>query len=401
MLTRIQEWQQMNDIVSKLTNMLGPAGSSALGHALIGLAILVIGLIVVKFFVGIFKRMLGKVAMLRRTQADGTVVDLVSPIASLIKAVLTIFVLMAVLQHFGLTDVLDPLKEMVSKFTEAVPNIIGAGVIGYAGWIIAKIVSQLAGVALAKVDEQLAERTGNKDLKISGFGTALIFGAILLPITVSALGVLNVPAISDPASSMIQKLMAAVPNIVGAGIILLVVFFVAKFVIYMLNGLLQGANIDALPQKIGIQGLFTESFTPTRLVGGAIMFFSMVAAATAAVNILGIDVISDVFARVLEFGGGLLVGGAILIVGNLLGTIAYNKLSSHGNGGLANIARVAILGLVLAMGLKAMGLADDIVTMAFGFTIGSVAIAAALAFGLGGRDAAKVVADGWAQKIKS
>jgi len=391
----------MNDIVSKLTNMLGPAGSSALGHALIGLAILVIGLIVVKFFVGIFKRMLGKVAMLRRTQADGTVVDLVSPIASLIKAVLTIFVLMAVLQHFGLTDVLDPLKEMVSKFTEAVPNIIGAGVIGYAGWIIAKIVSQLAGVALAKVDEQLAERTGNKDLKISGFGTALIFGAILLPITVSALGVLNVPAISDPASSMIQKLMAAVPNIVGAGIILLVVFFVAKFVIYMLNGLLQGANIDALPQKIGIQGLFTESFTPTRLVGGAIMFFSMVAAATAAVNILGIDVISDVFARVLEFGGGLLVGGAILIVGNLLGTIAYNKLSSHGNGGLANIARVAILGLVLAMGLKAMGLADDIVTMAFGFTIGSVAIAAALAFGLGGRDAAKVVADGWAQKIKS
>jgi hypothetical protein len=401
MLTGIQEWQQMNDVVSKLTEMLGPAGSSALGHALIGLAILIIGLIVVKFFVGIFKRMLGNVEMLRRTQADGTVVDLASPIASLIKAVLTIFVLMAVLQHFGLTDVLDPLKEMVSKFTEAVPNIIGAGVIGYAGWVIAKIVSQLAGVALAKADEQLAERTGNKDLRISGFGTALIFGAILLPITVSALGVLNVPAISDPASSMIQKLMAAVPNIVGAGIILLVVFFVAKFVIYMLNGLLQGANIDALPQKIGIQGLFTESFTPTRLVGGAIMFFSMVAAATAAVNILGIDVISDVFARVLEFGGGLLVGGAILIVGNLLGTIAYNNLSSHGNNGLANIARVAILGLVLAMGLKAMGLADDIVTMAFGFTIGSVAVAAALAFGLGGRDAAKVVADSWAQKIKS
>jgi len=389
----------MNDIVSKLTELLGPAGSSALGHALIGLAILVIGLFVVKFFVGIFKRMLGKVAMLRRTQPDGTVVDLASPIASLIKAVLTIFVLMAVLQHFGLTDVLEPLKDMVSKFTEAVPNIIGAGVIAYAGWVIAKIVSQLAGVGLARADEQLAERTGNKDLRISGFGTALIFGTILLPITVSALGVLNVPAISDPASSMIQKLMAAVPNIVGAGIILLVVYFVAKFVVYMLNGLLEGANVNALPQKMGIQAMFNESFTPTRLIGGAIMFFSMVAAATAAVNILGIDVISDVFASVLEFGGGLLVGGAILIVGNFLGTIAYNKLSAHGNSGLANIARIAILGLVLAMGLKAMGLADNIVTMAFGFTLGSVAVAAALAFGLGGRDAAKAVADSWAQKI--
>lgn len=391
----------MNDLINKLTEFLGPAGSGALGHALVGLAILVIGLFVVKFFVGIFKRMLTSVSVLHRTQPDGTTVDLASPIASLVKAVLTIFVLMAVLQHFGLTDVLEPLKNMVSKFTESVPNIIGAGVIAYAGWIIAKIVSQLAGVGLAKVDKQLAERTGNEDISISKFGAALIFAVILLPIVVSALGVLNIPAISDPASSMIQKLMAAVPNIVGAVIILLVVFFAAKFVVFIVSGLLEGANINALPLKMGMEGLFTESFTPTRLVGFAIMFFSMVAAATAAVNILGIDIISEVFARVLEFGGGILVGGVILIIGNFLSTIAFAKLSGHGSSGVANIARIAILGLVLAMGLKAMGLADNIVTMAFGFTLGSVAVATALAFGLGGRDAAKQIADGWAQRINS
>jgi len=391
----------MNNIISRLTDFLGPAGSGALGHALIGLAILIIGLFIVKFLVGIFKRMLAKVSMLHRTHPDGTVVDMASPIASLIKAVLTIFVLIAVLQHFGLTDVLEPLKAMVIKFTEAIPNVIGAGVIAYAGWVIAKIVSQLAGVGLAKVDQQLAERTGNNDISISKFGAALIFAIILLPIVVSALGVLNIPAISDPASSMIQKLMAAVPNIVGAGIVLLVVFFAAKFVVYIVSGLLEGANINALPKKMGVQGMFTESFTPTKLIGAAIMFFSMIAAATAAVNILGIDVISDVFARVLEFGGGLLIGGVILIVGNFLGTIAYNKLSTHGSGGVANIARIAILGLVLAMGLKAMGLADNIVAMAFGFTLGSVAVATALAFGLGGRDAAKVIADRWAQKLQS
>ena len=106
-----------------------------------------------------------------------------------------------------------------------------------------------------------------------------------------------------------------------------------------------------------------------------------------------------IFARVLEFGGGLLVGGVILLIGNFLGTIAYDKLSSYGNAGMANIARIAILGLLLAMGLKAMGLADNIVLMAFGFTLGSVAIAAAIAFGMGGRDAAKSIADDWAKKI--
>ncbi len=389
----------MNDAMNSLTEFLGPIGSGALGHALIGLLILVVGLIAVKFLAGIVGRALKRVGFLSRVNADGSVTDLVSPLKSLIKAVLTVFVLMAVLQHFGLTDVLTPLRDMVNKFTSAVPNVIGAGVIGYAGWIIATIVSDLVAIALTRVDGQIAERTGNRDIKLSPFGSALVFGAILLPIAVAALGVLNIPAISDPASAMIQTLMAAVPNVIGAGIILLVTYFVAKFVIFMLTGLLQGMNVDALPAKLGIEGLFSASFTATQLIGGAVMFFSMLGAGTAAVNLLGIDIVSAIFARVLEFGGGLLVGGVILIIGNFLSTLAHEKLSADGSQGLANIARIAILGLVLAMGLKSMGLADNIVNMAFGFTIGSVAVAAALAFGLGARDAAKAVADSWATSI--
>ena len=390
----------MQELTNRLTEVLGPAGSSALGHALLGLAILIVGLFIVKLASNLLKRLLTKVPALHRTREDGSVTDFVSPIVSLVKAVLTIFVLIAVLEHFGLMNVLDPLKSMASKFAAAVPNIIGAGVIAYAGWIIAKVLAQLAGVALEKVDERVAERTGNEEISIAKFGRALVFAVILLPVIVSALGVLDIPAISVPASNMIEKLMAAVPNIVGAAIILLVVYVAAKFVVFVLNGLLEGMKFDALPEKIGIEGLFTESFTPTRLVDIAIMFFSMLAAAVAAVNVLQIEVISDVFASVLEFGAGLLIGGLILIIGNFLGTLAYDKLTKHGSPGLANIARIAILGLVLAMGLKAMGLADNIVSMAFGFTLGSVAVAAALAFGLGGRDAAKSIADDWVRKMK-
>jgi hypothetical protein len=89
-----------------------------------------------------------------------------------------------------------------------------------------------------------------------------------------------------------------------------------------------------------------------------------------------------------------------LLVGYFLSTLAYNKLSQYGSAGIASIARFAILGLVLAMGLRAMGLADNIVNMAFGFTLGAVAIAVALAFGLGGREAAKTIANNWASKLK-
>lgn len=382
----------MNDMIAKVTSFLGPVGSSTLGHALIGLAILIVGLIIVRFIAGIFGRALRKVGFLSEHNLD-------KPIGSLIRAVLTIFVLMAVLQHFGLTDVLAPLENMVDEFLGAVPNIIGAGVVGYAGWVIAKIVSELVGVGLGKVDQQMALRTGNDDFKVSSFGSAFIFGGILLPIVVAALGVLNIPSITEPATRMINELMAAVPNIVGAGIILLVTYFVAKFVVFMLSGLLDGMSFNDVPAKMGISGVFNESFTPVGLVGGAIMFFSMLTASTAAVNTLGIDVISNIFAKVLEFGGGILVGGLILVIGNFLSSLAHQKLSANGSTGLANIARIAILGLVLAMGLRSMGLADNIVNMAFGFTIGAVAVAAALAFGLGGKDAAKTVADGWANKI--
>lgn len=382
----------MDTLLSPITDFLGPMASGKLGHALIGLLILVVGLLVVKLLAGLFRKLLSRIGFLDRA-------NLTSPIASLVKALMTIFVLMAVLQHFGLTGVLEPLKAMLNKFLSAVPNIIGAGVIAYAGWVIAKIVAGLAGAGLRKVDAQLALKSGNEDIQVSKFGSTFIFAAILLPIIVAALGVLNIPAITVPASDMINKLMAAVPNIIGAGIILAVAYFAAKFIVSILSSLLAGMGINALPQRLGIHGLFTPSFTPTRLIGGIVMLFTMLTASTAAVNTLGIEVISQIFAKVLEFGGGILIGSLILIIGYVLSTIAHNKLSQVTSPAIANIARVAILGLVMAMGLRAMGLADNIVNMAFGFTIGAIAIALSIAFGLGGRDAAKVVTNNWARKM--
>ena len=365
---------------------------------LVALVILFVGLFLAKIIRKILQKTLGKVGFLHRSNSDGSVLDLATPIVTLVYYLIVLFVLIAVLAQMGLTDVLEPLKEMAAEFVGYIPNIIGAGIVGYVGWLLAKIVSELVGLALNKVDQQMILRTGSNDFKISGLVSAFVFGAILLPIAVAALSILDIEAISGPATAMIEKLMAAIPNIIAAAIILLVTWFVARFVVFMLNGLLEGMNINAMPQKMGMQGLFTPTFTPTKLIGGAIMFFAMLAAATAAVEQLNIEILSQIMGRVLEFGGGILVGAVILVVGNFLGSMAHQHLALTAPG-LANIARLAILGLVLAMGLKAMGLADNIVNMAFGFTLGSVAVAAALAFGLGGRDAAKQVSDRWASRI--
>ncbi|MDP9086564.1 MAG: hypothetical protein M3N02_07350, partial [Pseudomonadota bacterium] len=80
------------------------------------------------------------------------------------------------------------------------------------------------------------------------------------------------------------------------------------------------------------------------------------------------------------------------IVSNLVG-------SGTGEGGFAQtIVRYAIIALFTAIGLTFMGLADAIVMMAFGLILGSAAVATALAFGLGGRDAAARFLDRYADR---
>ena len=92
----------------------------------------------------------------------------------------------------------------------------------------------------------------------------------------------------------------------------------------------------------------------------------------------------------IAFGADIILGAVILFIGFWLANIIAGVVerSDKGSQFLANIVRVLIMGLVLAMGLKAMGIADSIVNLAFGLTLGAVAVAFALSFGLGGQEAA-------------
>ena len=93
----------------------------------------------------------------------------------------------------------------------------------------------------------------------------------------------------------------------------------------------------------------------------------------------------------------------IIIVGLWISRLAYDTikgLSGTNTIFFASLARFAILGLVFAMGLRAMGIADDIVNLAFALTLGSVAVAVALSFGLGGRDAAGKQMENWFRKLR-
>lgn len=105
----------------------------------------------------------------------------------------------------------------------------------------------------------------------------------------------------------------------------------------------------------------------------------------------------------IHFGANILLGAVIFMVGFWLANLVANVIGRgeyNSSRWLANLVRILIMGLVVAMGLRAMGIADSIVNLAFGLTLGAVAVAFAIAFGLGGRQPAERVLTNLIDKAK-
>jgi hypothetical protein len=122
-----------------------------------------------------------------------------------------------------------------------------------------------------------------------------------------------------------------------------------------------------------------------------VLVATMLTAAISATNILGIPSLTGITESILFIGSQILIGLVVFAVGLFLANLAFRLINASGtrqSNILAQTARIVIIVLVGAMGLQRMGIATDIVNLAFGLTLGALAIAAAIAFGLGGRDVA-------------
>jgi hypothetical protein len=230
----------------------------------------------------------------------------------------------------------------------------------------------------------------------------LVFVAVFLPSLIAALDALKIEAISRPATDMLALLMQGVAHLIAAGLILVVTWLVASFASKLLASLLATLGFDTLPARIGMAHAFERTPASTA-VGRVALFFAMLFASVEAASQLGFSQVSDIVSTFIRFGGDILLGSAILVIGFWLANVAYDAIdraSGASTKGLARVGRYAILALVIAMGLRAMGIADDIVNLAFGLTLGAVAVAVALAFGLGGREAAGKMMEHWLSQLR-
>ena len=327
--------------------------------------------------------------------------------------------LVAALQPLGLNEVLTPVTVMTNEVFAFIPRVIGAGVLFFAGLILARVVRHVVEAALAALNlERLLGRAGisigDAPLAVDETGVAqegvapargsiakavgvTVSAVIIIFAAIGALRVLQISAISDPATAMLQSIALSIPNVLAALVILAIAFLIGRWVKTLLETVLPGLGFDNALRALGMMPATT---VPSRVVGSIAMTAVLIVGIMEAAHKIGGDSTAMLLFQVTALGGKVIFGTVIIVVGIFLARILSTLVgSSTGEGNYAQtIIKYAIIALFTAIGLTFMGLADQIVMMAFGLILGSAAVATAIAFGLGGRDAAARILERWADE---
>lgn len=380
----------LNSISAPFANMVNQV-LTFIPNLIAAIAVGVIGWVIATVARTAINAALARTSMDERLSAKAGVKPMSSTIADMVYWFILLVVLTMVLGQLELDGLFAPLTNMVDKIFSFIPNILIAGVVFVVGYIIAKVVRGIVTNLVSTFDVQkLASKAGlSEQNSLPNIAGSLAFLVVIIPTIIAALNALKIDVIARPATNMLNKIMEALPNIFMAAAILIVTFYVVRMVANIIKGLIENTQINQLPAKVGLQETMGDKKI-SDLVSYAIIFFAMLFAAIAAADLLGFEPISAIIAMFIAFGANIILGAIILFIGFWLANIIAGVVerSEQGSQFLANIVRVLIMGLVLAMGLKAMGIADSIVNLAFGLTLGAVAVAFALSFGLGGQEAA-------------
>jgi hypothetical protein len=409
------------------------------------LVLLFIAWLLASFLRMIVTRVLTASGLARRLSTDAQVkaterVTVSQTLGNIVYWLVFLLFLPAILDALNLQGILVPVQRVVDEILGILPNLLGAAVIFAVGWFVARIVRQivtnlLAGFGIDRLGGQVGVATVGQSRLSDVIGT-LVFVLILIPVAIAALNALNIPAISEPASNMLNNLLNALPNIFGAFLLIAIAYFVARLVGRFVSSILAGIGFDRLFARMGLfrnlgtvapgatisgtggttTGTTTTveagarrvslptSTTPSQIVGYLVMVAILLFAVMEAADLLGFEILATLVSQFIVAAGQVLLGLVIFGIGLYLADLAERVIRSSGAAQaniLAPAARIAIIIFSGALALRQMGIAEDIVNMAFGLLLGAVAVAVAIAFGLGGREAAARQLERWQTSLRA
>lgn len=327
---------------------------------------------------------------LAKTEADTH--SLIKNLGQLVYFLVLLFFLPAILSGLNINSAVDPISSMFEKFFSFIPNIIAAGLILFVGTFFCNFIKNLVKGLLSNLQLEALykkvtrQETVNLDVpKIIDVLASIVYVLIFVPILTLALETLGIQSISAPIVSVLNQVVGVIPNILVAVVLLLVGSFVAKLASNLLENILETSGIDAYSKYLSFKGEtpYQISTVLAQILRAILMIFFLV----QALSVLNLAVLDSIGTAIITYLPSLISSGFILALAIIAGNILSSFLTKVTDSKLlAEAARYTILAFAIFMALDQLNFAQHIVNTTFTVILGALAVAFALAFGLGGRD---------------
>lgn len=367
------------------------------------------------------------------SSASGNQFSLSETIGNTLYWFIFLLFLPLILNALGLQGTLAPVQELLNEILGILPNVFAAILIAAAGWLVAQVVRRivtnfLAATGTDRIGTRLGLNRTAGSQSLSWIIGTVVYVLILIPTAIAALNALQIDAISDPAISMLDQILSVLPQIFTAGLILALAYVIGQFLSDLVTSILTGVGFNNVFYWLGLQSTpsaptsatvpppaqpetvegriaptTVPTKTPSEVAGIIVLVGVMLIAALAAIDVLNIPALTALVAGIVTIAGRILAGLVVFAIGLYLSNFAFNLITSSGGRQariLGQAARIAGIAFSAAIALQLIGVANDIVNLAFGLLLGAIAVAIALAFGLGGRDVAAEQLREWLASFK-
>src|SRR5215208_4215690 len=212
-------------------------------------------------------------------------------------------------------------------------------------------------------------------------------------------------ALTTSLATALSLFLGAIPRIIGFLVILVIGWLIAGLLASGVAALLRAVKFNVLAQRSGFQGFIHNMglrTDPSGLLADIVKWFVRLIVLVVAFDALGLPAVSAVLQQFLLWIPNLVVAVVVLVIAGLaaeaLGNLVRGSTAQAGLGNpdmLANIARVAVWGFGIVIAVNQIGIAQTLINTLFMGFVFALALAAALAFGLGGRDTAGQIVQNW------
>ncbi|PRY82757.1 mechanosensitive ion channel [Alkalibacterium olivapovliticus] len=311
---------------------------------------------------------------------------------------------------FGLEAIGQPIQNMLDTALSFLPNILSAIVVLVLGFFAAKFVKNLVyNLAVAAnldrfLDKFAGTETDAQEVEKSKGTLAsvlanIVYFLILVPIILVALDVLNIDTIAQPVSDVLNTILQAIPNILVAVVLLAIGMVLAKFAGDIITDLLRGTGFNKYSSYLKQSG--NVNIDLAKITGQIVSFLIGIFFLVEALNVLNLAMLNTIVAAIILYLPNVLFAAIIIGLAFIGGQVLASGIKSATGSSFAGMTvKYILITFAVFMALDQLNFATTIVNFAFLFIIGGLAVAFALAFGLGGRDFARKQLERADQKIE-